>query len=63
MGSDSMPPKPDLPTPKYFCPFSEQTVHIFRFLTGFLADAPPISQNKTVSKVKFSIIQLVKNSV
>ena len=35
-------------------------VRIFRFLTGFFADAPPISQNKTVPKVKFSISQLVR---
>ena len=38
-------------------------VRIFRFLTRSFADAPPISQNKTTSKVNFSIIQLVKNSV
>ena len=31
-------------------------VHVFRFLTGFFADAPPISQSKTVSKVNFSTI-------
>ena len=35
-------------------------VRIVRFLTGFFADAPPISQDKTVSKVNFSIIQLVR---
>ena len=35
-------------------------VHIFRFLTRFFADAPPISQNEAVSKVNFSIIHLVR---
>ena len=30
------------------------------FLPDFFADAPPISQNKTVSKVNFSIIHLVR---
>ena len=52
---------PDLPTPKYFCPYSEQPMSIFSdFLLYFFADAPPISQNKTVSKVNFSTIHLVR---
>ena len=55
---------PDLPTPKYFCPYSEQAMSVFSdFWPDFLADTPPISQNKTVSKVNFSIIQLVQNSL
>ena len=32
----------------------------FRFLTRFFADAPPISQNKTVSKDNFSTIHLAR---
>ena len=43
--------------------FRTDYVRVFRFLTGFFAVAPPISQNRTVSKVNFSIIQLLKNSV
>ena len=35
-------------------------VLILRFLTGFFADAPSISQNEAVSKVKFSTIYLVR---
>ena len=35
-------------------------VHIFRFLSGFSADALLINQNKTVSKVNISIIHLVR---
>ena len=35
-------------------------VRIFRFLTRFFADVPPISQNKTVPNVNFSIIHLAK---
>ena len=38
-------------------------VHIFRFLIRFFVDTPPASQDITVSKVNFSIIQLVQNSV
>ena len=33
---------------------------LHRFFTRFFADAPPISQNKTVSKVNFSINHLVR---
>ena len=47
----------DLPTPKYFCQYFGQPMSIF---SDFFVDAPPISQNKTVSKVNFSIIYLVR---
>ena len=51
----------DLPTPKYFCPYSEQPMSIFSdFWPAYFADAPPNSQNKAVSKVKFSNIHLVR---
>ena len=52
---------PDLPTPKYFCQYSKQPVSAFsEFLTTFFADAPPINQDKRVSKDTFSVIHLVK---
>ena len=51
----------DLPTPKYFCQYSGQPICV---LPDFFADAPPISQNKTVSKVDFTIYHSsCKNSV
>ena len=53
----------DLPTPKYFCQYSEQSVHIFRFFTGFFCGSPPLSQNKTVSKVNFFYHSSCKNNV
>ena len=52
---------PDLPTPKYFCPYAEQPMSVFSdFLLDFFADAPPISQNEAVPKVNYSIIHLVR---
>ena len=44
-----------------FCLYSKQPTSIFSdFLPDFLADSLPISQNKTKSKVNFSIIHLVR---
>ena len=37
-------------------------VRIFRFLTRLFADAPPINQNKTVSKVKFPVSHFVRTA-
>ena len=48
----------DLPTSKY----SKQTVSVFSdFSLDFFADAPPISQNKTVFKVIFFYYSASKN--
>ena len=61
----------DLPTPKYFCQYSELPVSVFSdiwldylvclfCLVSFLADAPPINQNKKMSKDNFSVIYLLR---
>ena len=53
----------DLPTPKYFCPYSEQTMSVF---PDFWQDFLRIHQQSVkikVSKVNFSINKLVTNSV
>ena len=55
---------PDLPTLKYFCPYSEQPMSIFSdFLPDFFADAPSkvskaIHHVRTVCELTFSIIQM-----
>ena len=57
----SHPHHTHLPTPQYFCLYSEQPMSIFSdFWPDFFADATPISQNEAVSKVNFSIIHLVR---
>ena len=67
-------PFPDLPTPKHICQHSKLSVSVFSdlwsdylvcfvlscFALGFFADAPPINQDKKVSKENFSIIYLLR---
>ena len=48
-----LPQNTSVSTPNSLCP-------CFKFLARFFAEAPPISQNKTVSKVNFSVIHLVR---
>ena len=58
----------DLPTPKYFCQYSEQPVSVFSdFWVDFLGvgglDARPISQSKKSVKGQFFYHSSCKNSV